>query len=305
MGRRLARACRSRGSAGLLPVFAAERAAAHADAPPAPHDLWSSWNLDAWLWMAFALAIGLYARGLRQIWRRAGPYRGARPLHLASYVTGIVLLLLALISPLDALGEALSAAHMAQHMLIFFAAPFLVLAAPLPVYLWAFPLNWRRRLAGGVKQSWLKTGWNSLTAPPMTWALQAVALWGWHAPTLYQAALDRPLVHDLEHFTFLATGLLFWWAVFRSADRSTGLILIFTTMLHSGLLGALMTFSSRPWYPGYLESTAAWGLTPLQDQQIAGLLMWIPGGIGYLLAGLGVLALWLHRLENTQANSGG
>lgn len=281
------------------------RALAHADQPPAPHDLWSAWNLEAWLISVLVLASGLYLRGLQRLWSRAGSFRGISGLQFGSFALGMGLLFIALISPVDALGEALSAAHMAQHMLLFFAAPFLILAAPLPVYLWALPLSWRRRVGSKSKQSWIALPWRALTTPIVAWLGYALALWIWHAPGLYQAALQTPLLHDLEHFSFFATALLFWWVVFRSAPRTTALGMLFTTMLHSGLLAALMTFSSRPWYPIYSNSTAAWGLTPLEDQHLAGLLMWVPGSIGYLLAGLGLVALWLQKLEAESARRNG
>lgn len=287
--------------AALLLVATHVNVLAHADQPPAPHDLWTMWNLEAWLLALLALTGGLYLRGLQRLWARAGSFRGIGVFQLASFGLGMALLLVALVSPVDALGEALSAAHMAQHMLLFFAAPFLVLAAPLPVFLWALPLRWRRGLGGESKQLWIAQPWRMLTTPMVAWLAYALALWLWHAPSFYQAALKQPLLHDLEHFSFLASALLFWWVVFRRAPRTTALGMLFTTMLHSGVLAALMTFSSRPWYAVYQATTASWGLTPLEDQQLAGLLMWVPGSIGYLLAGLGLVALWLQRLEAQEA----
>jgi putative membrane protein len=278
-------------------LLAGGRAGAHADEPMAPHDLWRSWNLEPWLLVLFALAIALYARGLARLWARAGTHRGIARWQALCYGLGILLLLVALVSPLDPLGETLSAAHMVQHMLLIIAAPFLVLATPLPVYLWALPLSWRRALAGGARRPWFASAWRLLTRPLVAWVLYAAALWVWHAPVFYQAALEIRLLHDLEHFSFLATALLFWWVVLRTSARGTALALLFTTMLHGGQLAALMSFTPTPWYPAYAETTLAWGLTPLEDQQLAGLIMWVPGGLSYLLASLALLGLWLQRLE--------
>lgn len=289
------------GAVLLLVAAQVDDALAHADQPPAPHDLWTMWNVELWLLASLAFTAGLYLRGLRRLRTRAGNFRGASGFQLASFGLGMALLFVALISPVDALGEALTAAHMVQHMLLFFAAPFLVLAAPLPIFLWALPRRWRRGLGGESKQFWIAQPWRLLTTPMVAWLAYALALWLWHAPTFYQAALEKPLIHDLEHFSFLASALLFWWVVFRRAPRTTSLGMLFTTMLHSGVLAALMTFSSQPWYAVYQDTTASWGLTPLEDQQLAGLLMWVPGSIGYLLAGLGLVALWLQRLETQEA----
>jgi len=131
--------------------------------------------------------------------------------------------------------------------------------------------------------------------------IHAVVLWAWHAPALFQATLDNESVHALQHASFLFSALLFWWAVIHGRQRALGfgfaVLYMFTTALHSGLLGALLTFANSVWYPGYVERTAAWGLTPLEDQQIGGLIMWIPAGLVYIAAGLALFAGWLRESE--------
>ncbi|MGQ9427506.1 cytochrome c oxidase assembly protein [Gilvimarinus sp. F26214L] len=268
----------------------------HADQPPAPHDLWSAWNIQIWLLVALGASLLLFSVGRRRLQARSRHGASWR-LRQTCHGLALVFLFVALISPLDALGEALSSAHMAQHMLLFFAAPLLVLARPVPVYLWALPVRWRRFLVRPFLSPGLGGLWAGLSSPLTVWALYALVLWGWHAPMFYQAALAIPWVHDLEHFSFLFSGLLLWWAVFRPGTRARGMLILFGTMLHSGLLAALMSFSTRPWYPAYVDSTIQWGLTPLQDQQLAGALMWVLGGLGYLFAGLAFLILWLGNLN--------
>lgn len=284
----------------VAPLLTVRPAASHSidETPLQPDSFWLGWNLDPWLLAGFALAIVLYGFGLYRLFRQAGPGRGVRFWQIICYATGILSLLVALISPLDALGKALSAAHMAQHLLlIVVAAPLLVLARPLPVYLWALPLTWRLTVAAGTKRHGIARTWHVLTKPITVWVGYSVTLWAWHAPPLYETALKVSLVHDLEHLSFLVTALLFWWVVFQAAS---GIALLFTTMLHSGLLGALMTFAPIPWYRAYAESTFAWGFTPPEDQQLAGLIMWVPGGIPYLLASLAILGRWLMRLETDE-----
>jgi cytochrome c2 len=128
-----------------------------------------------------------------------------------------------------------------------------------------------------------------------------VVLWIWHAPGLFQAALASEPVHALQHLSFLASALLFWWALIHGRQGQMGygpaVLYLFTTSMHSGALGALLTFAPAPWYPAYGENAAAWGLTAVEDQQLAGLIMWVPAGAVYLLAGLGLFASCLRELE--------
>ena len=132
--------------------------------------------------------------------------------------------------------------------------------------------------------------WRLLTQPLVAWLLHAVALWVWHAPALFQATLQSELIHTLQHLSFFGSALLFWWALFYGRGGRMGYgaatLYVFTTSIQSCALGALLTFSSTLWYPRYQVTTAAWGLSPLEDQQLGGLLMWVPAGVVYLVAGL-------------------
>jgi putative membrane protein len=147
-------------------------------------------------------------------------------------------------------------------------------------------LGWRR--ARG-----LRALWSVVRAAPVAWALHVVALWIWHAPPFYEAALRNQAVHVVEHAAFFLTALLFWWVLLVPHGRPMGVgarvIYLFTAGLQSTILGAMITFARHPWYPSHFGTTQAWGLTPLEDQQLAGLLMWIPAGIVYLVALLPLL----------------
>jgi putative membrane protein len=193
---------------------------------------------------------------------------------------------------------------MVQHLLLMLvAAPLLVLGAPPVAIAWAVPQAWRRDLGRWWRrQKGLSSLWRLLTHPAVVWTLHAMALWLWHLPFLYQAALGSELVHALEHGSFLGTALLFWWVVAQRGHHSRmgyglGLLFTFTTAMHSGLLGALLTFARQAWYPAYAESAPAWGLTILEDQQLAGAIMWLPAGVIYLVATLALLGLWLQAME--------
>lgn len=213
-------------------------------------------------------------------------------------------LVVALISPLDGLSAALFSAHMAQHMLlILIAAPLLVLGEPGTALLWALPLGGRR----GVGHWWqrrrgLRAFWHGCSRLGAAWAIAVATLWAWHAPALYQAALRSEPVHVLEHASFLLTSGLFWWTLLRRGahgrvNYGAGIVAVFAMALQGGALGALMTFSTAPWYPAYAASAARYGLSPLDDQQLAGLIMWIPAGVAYLLAACALFVAWLNAVE--------
>jgi putative membrane protein len=196
---------------------------------------------------------------------------------------------------------------MVQHLILMLvAAPLLVLGEVPLALLWALPRPWRRALGLALRAPALYGAWRALSSPICAWLLFTAALWVWHAPALYEAALRDEAVHALEHLGFLGTALLFWWALLRQggsgAARSwRALPYLFATLIQSGLLGALMTFAAQPWYPAYAPLVPPWGLTPLQDQQLAGLIMWIPGGALFTLLTIGYFAAWLRALEQRGA----
>jgi putative membrane protein len=140
-----------------------------------------------------------------------------------------------------------------------------------------------------------------LTNPLAAWAIHAAALWVWHAPQLFEATLRRDLVHTLQHVCFLGSALLFWWALIHGPQGlmgyGTAVLYVFTTSVHSGVLGALITFARTVWYPAYTQTTASWGLTALEDQQLGGLIMWVPAGLVYIVAGLALCAGWMRESE--------
>ena len=136
--------------------------------------------------------------------------------------------------------------------------------------------------------------------------VHGAAIWIWHAPALYQATLTSDFVHALQHLSFFGTALLFWWTIIhahapggraRAVSFGTAVLLLFGTALHSGALGALLTFSRALWYPAYGSTARAWGLNPVEDQQLAGLVMWIPATFAYLIAALFLFAGWLRASE--------
>ncbi|MBI0475760.1 cytochrome c oxidase assembly protein [Sphingomonas sp. MA1305] len=273
----------------LLPLAALLRAvpaAAHATGAR-DHHAPPGWTLDPWIVGPLLLAAWLFARGWRRLYARSG--QGSGPLRRRGllYAAGLAVLAAALVSPLHEAGERSFAAHMFEHeLLMLVGAPLLVLAEPLAVMLWAFPPAGRRALAAAVPM--VAAPWRWLTGALTATALQAAALWLWHAPALFDRALASESWHVAQHLSFLVTALLFWTAMWhRRTPAAIAALCLVATAIVSGALGALMAFATSPWYAGYASlGMAPFGLSPAEDQQLAGLLMWVPGGLVHAGAAL-------------------
>jgi putative membrane protein len=284
-------------SAFIIVAAQAMTAFPHEGNPPEPHDLWATWSLEPFVLAGLALSAWLYRRGAR---RMAG--RELRGRESFAFAGGWLALVVALVSPLDGLGAALFSAHMTQHEVIMLvAAPLLVLGRPVAPFLLALPAHWRRGLAAVWKTGPARRGWRFLISPLIAWLIHAAVLWTWHAPSLFQATLESEFVHAAQHLSFLASALLFCEALIHGRESRMGygaaVIYVFTTAVHTSALGALLIFSRTLWYPTYQGTTAAWGLSPVEDQQLGGLIMWVPAGVVYLVAGLLLFALWLRESE--------
>jgi putative membrane protein len=197
---------------------------------------------------------------------------------------------------------------MTQHeLLMLIAAPLLVLGQPGIVLLWALPFPIRAGLGSLPKTRILAATWGAVSAPIAAWLLHGATLWLWHLPALYQATLTSEAVHAAQHTTFLFTALLFWWTLIhgRGGRMSYGAAFayIFTTAVHTSILGALLTCSGQLWYPIYEGRTLQFGLTVLQDQQLGGLIMWVPAGLVYIVIALWLFAGWLRESERHLAYS--
>jgi putative membrane protein len=247
------------------------------------------------------IGTALYLHG---VLRRAShhglqPHEAARSL---SFSLAVLLLTAALVWPLDAWAELSFAAHMAQHMvLVALAPPLLLLARPAALALRGLPAR-ARPLAVHPRQ------WPGMAAlrgasrsPGGTAALHGALLWAWHLPAAFDFALRNDLVHWLEHVTLLGSALLFWRAVLRARRERVGwaLLAMLLTVMHSGMLGALIALAPHPLYAHYAASMGA--AAALSDQQLAGLIMWVPMGAAYLAA---AAALAARALGPDQRSSG-
>ena len=276
-------------------------AVAHTGQALQPHDLWGAWTFEPVVGLALFISGVVYATGVARLWAR-GSGVGVRRWEVATFAAGWLGLVLALISPLHSLGGVLFSAHMTQHeLLISVCAPLLVIGRPLVPLLWGLPPSWRRTLGDWTRARTVSGTWRALSLPAVAFSLHAIALWVWHLPGPYQSTLSSELMHSLQHVSFLGTALLFWWTIFKARGTELGygaaVFYLFATALQTGALGALLTFSSHLWYPAYAATTGVWGLSPIDDQQLGGLIMWIPGSIAYVLAGLYMFARWLNAAE--------
>lgn len=238
----------------------------------APGALWRAWSFAPQAVLPLLAALALYARGTL----KAGS-RGDAPMpasRIACFVAGWTVLAAALVSPLCRLAATLVSAHMVQHVLLVAVAPVLLaLGATASVI---------------VRES-------ARARPPGLLAITALygaAIWLWHFPPVYALVLLDGTIHTLAYAALIAVSIAFWSRIVRRglAGDLGGLPALFVTLLHTGLLGALLTFSGRAWYPVLAGGAPAWGLTPLADQQLAGLIMWAPMSALYLGAALAIVA---------------
>jgi putative membrane protein len=234
--------------------------------PPSPATLLVRFNLDPVLIAALAIAAIAHITYMRR--------RGAS----STATAGWAITSLALISPLCALSVSLFSARVGQHMvLILCAAPLLALATP------QVSLRWARRNVWISALSFL------------------VALWFWHMPAPYDATFDSTLIYWAMHLTLFGSAVALWRALLHSPPQTAGDVLFAgaLTSMQMGFLGAILTTASRPLYFRHLSTSQIWGLTPLQDQALGGLLMWVPGIVLFLCAAVYALGRLRSLAERT------
>jgi putative membrane protein len=272
---------------------------AHVTSGASESHLERTWTWDPWILTFLIVTAAVYLVGLVRSQRTTERGQRFATWPVGAFVLGWLVLVMALVSPVHAMGDSLFSAHMVQHeLLMVIAAPLLVIGRPELICLWALPLSWRKSLARLQHLSPIHASGRFLLLPVTAWVLHGAALWIWHIPFLFNATLSHEWVHALQHASFLGTALLFWASLlYGHAGRRAfgeGIIYVFTTAVHTSILGALLTFASSPWYSAYTTTTTAWGLTPLEDQQLGGLIMWVPAGVVYIIVGLWLFAAWIR-----------
>ena len=254
------------------------------------------WTFDPLVTLPLGILLVVFLVGQRRLADRSNVDRPRSWL----FVGGWLVLTLSLISPLHEGGELSFTLHMIEHELIMLVATFLLAASRAGgVLAWGLPSPLRKSLGGGWKAP-LAGAWRRLTEPITATIVQAVVMWSWHAPALFDRTLQSQGWHAAQHLSFILASLLFWSAMLE-VRRSSYLLsaaCLFITSLVEGALGALMAVSSSPWYASYgAMGMSGIGLDPTTDQQLAGLIMWIPGGLIHGGAALGLLYHWLRTSE--------
>jgi cytochrome c oxidase assembly factor CtaG len=279
--------------------------------------LLSSWEWRIEIILVLVMLGALYLRG----WSRLRRITGQRPSEQRSnprpplaatwkpvaYLSGLVLVAVALMSPVDVLASQLFSMHMIQHLLLMmFAVPLLLIATPFPALMWGLPKGLRRTVGGALNQeSGLRQLLTKITAPGVVWFVYVAVYVGWHDPGMYNLALRNDFVHDLEHLSFFAIAMLYWWHVtgvgprfHRTFGSGKRLMYVVAAVPASMFTGIAIAFSSQPIYQHYTTVPRFYGLSVLDDQILAGVIMWIPGSMMFLLAGL----ILLGRIVQVEAN---
>ncbi|MCO6449852.1 MAG: cytochrome c oxidase assembly protein [Caldilineales bacterium] len=232
--------------------------------------------------------------------------RTAEPGRLIAYFLGLAVLLLALLSGLDAYASLLFFVHMIQHLLLIMIAPVLLwLGNPYPFLLWGLPRRMRlgtaRLLAG---PSTFRRVLTKVTAPGLALFYLVAATWVWHDSKLYNATLQNQYVHDFEHITFFVAGMIFWWHVTAATPRFHRRMGYLKRSLYAlapapanMVLGVALSFAEQPLYPYYTTVPRVWDIPVMTDQMWGGVIMWLPGSMMYLMAALVLVAQHFREEE--------
>jgi putative membrane protein len=293
---------RRRASLALWSLVTAGVAAAH-EVPA--HDIGRLPSADAWnavTALSLALLSLWYLLGFLRLRRRRAGRTVIPAWRLFAFSSSVAATAMALLSPLDRSSDTLFSAHMMQHeILMLVSAPLMVFGRPFIAAVWALGPVPRKVIATILRLPWLARFWRLLSGPFAVLLLHGVILWGWHVPWMFELALHHEGIHVIQHLSFFVTAALFWWALIHGCygrlGYGVGLLYVFATALHSEVLAALLTFTPRFLYATHAARTAAQGLDPIVDQQLAGVLMWIPFGAVFVIIGVALFAAWLGESE--------
>jgi putative membrane protein len=279
---------------------------AHAGEPDALQPLLSRWTMDPLVISLLVVTSLLYIQGVSRLWRRAGPARGVRWYEVLCFALGQASVVIALLSPLDAASDVLFSAHMGQHeILMLISAPLLVVGRPLFVFLWAFRPQQREAIGRFTQRPAIRSTWRAVTHPLVIVVAHGAVVWIWHLPLLFEAAIFSEPIHALQHASFFLTAALFWWTIIYGRYGRLGygvaVLYVFITAAHTGALGALATFARAAWYPSYADPSRGLSAHALEDQQLAGLIMWVPAGAILTVVGLALFAAWMGQASRSVA----
>jgi putative copper resistance protein D len=261
------------------------------------------WRFDPLVVIPLALTASAYLWAVHTV-NRAHPRNRHPRIRTWSFMGGLVAIGLALASPIEAYEGVLFSVHMIQHLILMLvAAPLLLAGGPITLTLRVASPSVRRGLLRVLHSPVVKV----ISFPVLTWALFAAVNWGWHFSTLYDDALENQLLHYAQHATFLGTALLFWWPI-TGVDPGpwrmpypVRLFYLFLALPQNSFLGVALLSAGSVLYPHYLTNARPWGPTPLEDQQLGGVLMWVAGDIAFLVAMAVVIVAWMRAEERKTA----
>lgn len=264
-----------------------------------------SWSFEPTIIVGVVLAGWLYARGWRRLRQRGQGGNYLKPWRAWCYYGGLATVVIALMSPIATFDSVFFFMHMTEHvLLIMIAAPLIWLGAPMVPTLWGFNADARKRIGKVFHERHpMNRFFTFLTRPGVALAIYFLVLFGWHFPPLYDAAQGSNLIHELEHAMFMAAALIFWWPVIhpsgarRRLSYGAGILYIFPAKIAGFILGAGLTLSSEPFYQTFIDSPSIWGLDPLGDQQLGGLIMWVAGGLLYIIPLLALVLMMMREDE--------
>jgi putative copper resistance protein D len=267
---------------------------------PGPATVVTGWSFDATIALPLLASLGVYLWLVRRVDARH-PANPVSRSQVACFVGALVAIEVALQSGVEAYDTTLFSVHMIQHILLMFvAAPLIALSAPITLLLRAVDHRTRVDIVMPILHSRVM---RVLAFPVVTWVLFAAVMWGSHFSPLFEAALEDPLVHDLEHLLFLVAALLFWWPVVGRDPAPwrmpypARVVYLFLQMPQNTFLSVAIYSASSPLYAHYATLGRTWGPTVLADQQAAGAIMWVVGDLTFLVAVLGVVLAWMHAEE--------
>jgi putative membrane protein len=262
---------------------------------------WFTWNLDPILWLGIVGFVAAYFYAIGPLRRRYSLGPPATSRQIAYFLLGTITLAVALVSPLDFISDHyLFSAHMIQHMLLVVVAP--------PLWLLGTP-GWL--LAPLFRREPVRQFTRVITNPIVAFLALNVDLYLWHLPPLYNAALTNEALHIVEHLMYITLGVLFWWVVLSPVEeaprvsRGVAIIYLFLACQPMVLLGALLTFAPAPVYAPYVAAPRITSLSPLTDQQLGGLIMWLPSNIPFLIALSVFFFTWVSEQDRAERLAAG
>ena len=255
--------------------------------------------------VAIQLLFGIpYLLGWVRLYRQGAKI--ATKWRLTSYLSAQALFSIALMSGVDAFQYFLFFMHMIQHFLLIMFVPILIFwSAPLPIALWGLPKSVRLAIGSLLgKQGWGRRALAELSTPGLIWLIFTCTLWLWHDPNAYNTATEDQFIHDIEHISFFATGMLLWWQITgapplfqKKRSYMTRMVMIGMSYFQNIILGIGITMYGKMIYTHYAEVPRLWNIDPLTDQTMGGMIMWLPGGMMYLIAILVLIGRMIQASE--------